>query len=91
MINIRLQHFTRVGIDGATRFQWFRVGIILKHRITNRSPRIHDSRLTHSPNIQHFRMIKPEGVPVFMCSCSGIIQQIIQFEITGIAMNAIYK
>src|SRR6185312_13111072 len=90
-INIRLQNFTRIRIERTSCLQRLRGRIVLKIRIAHGSAGIHDAGLPFSTDIEIPGMVETEGMSVFMRRRRGIMQQVIQFEIPGIAVDTIHK
>ena len=91
LLNIITQDFPVFRVKRAAFLSRCCRWIILKMRIAQGTTWIHDARRCVPTNIQFFGMIQADHVPILMRSGSGCLQEIGQFEITGVAANTIKK
>src|SRR5690606_38894830 len=67
------------------------IRIVLKLRINERAPRVHNAWCAFSPKISIGRMVQPKCVTIFMRRCCGTYIQILCLEISGIATKPIHE
>jgi len=88
-INIALQDLSCIRVKRAAGLQRESIFIVLKLRITDCPPGVHDAWLTLTADIQDFWMIQPQRMAIFMGSRRGVIDEVVQLEIARIASDSV--
>src|SRR6186713_2205065 len=90
-VDIAVQHFSGKRVQGPPLAARQGGGVILKIRITEGTPGIHDTRLPLSPDIQEFGMIQAQRMSIFVGCCRGGPLQVRQLEIPRIRSQPVHK